>query len=199
MSRTACIQSCFNGILSAYRVSARSRNIEWALTKEWFQELIQRPCYYCGGPLSNLRNRHGIAFRYNGIDRLDNSKGYTQDNCIPSCTFCNHAKMNLDIGEFAEWAQRLGTRMTEFRVTYEHSKPFQSLIPDNEAQLKTHILRSHFVIIADYILELPVSRARQLALDSLESAFNWGIKAIGEAQTLRQNTLDARVEAGECP
>ena len=35
-----------------------------------------------------------------GIDRKDNNKGYTNDNCVPCCGFCNKMKMDHSIDEF---------------------------------------------------------------------------------------------------
>jgi hypothetical protein len=60
-----------------------NRNIEITITKETFLELIQKACFYC-----KYHNEDEI----NGIDRIDNFKGYTPENCIPACKFCNRMK-----------------------------------------------------------------------------------------------------------
>lgn len=66
-----------------YRISAKDRNLEFSLTLEDMQRFRTRvPCYYCGDKLKRI-----------GIDRVDNSKGYTLDNCVPCCTTCNRMKM----------------------------------------------------------------------------------------------------------
>ena len=39
---------------------------------------------------------------YNGIDRIDNNKGYTIDNIVPCCAKCNYAKGKLTLQEFKE-------------------------------------------------------------------------------------------------
>lgn len=36
----------------------------------------------------------------NGIDRIDSSKGYTEDNCRPCCTQCNTLKLDYTEQEF---------------------------------------------------------------------------------------------------
>jgi hypothetical protein len=56
---------------------------EVSITKEEYLELIQRPCTYC-----NYYNEEEI----NGIDRLDNTKGYILDNCTSCCKHCNRLK-----------------------------------------------------------------------------------------------------------
>ena len=65
------------------RVSVEKRNKEISLTKEQYFELIQKPCSYC-----NYFNEEEI----NGIDRVDNTKGYILENCIPCCKHCNRMK-----------------------------------------------------------------------------------------------------------
>ena len=42
-------------------------------------------------------------FVYNGLDRVDNEKGYTIDNVVPCCKHCNYAKRNRSVEEFIDW------------------------------------------------------------------------------------------------
>lgn len=67
-----------------YTKGATMRNIQWELTEEQFNTLILQPCYLCG--LSTNDKNH------NGIDRTDNTKGYTLDNSKPCCGHCNLMK-----------------------------------------------------------------------------------------------------------
>jgi hypothetical protein len=51
------------------------------LTVEWMKENItSKPCTYCG-------YKEKIS-----CDRIDNTKGHTRDNCIPSCFVCNDVR-----------------------------------------------------------------------------------------------------------
>ncbi len=52
------------------------------------RSLIMMACHYCGAPPSNTRK--GMC--YQGIDRIDNSRGYIDGNCIPCCQMCNFFK-----------------------------------------------------------------------------------------------------------
>jgi hypothetical protein len=63
--------------------STEKRNKEVSLTKENYLELIQKSCVYC-----NYYNEEEI----NGVDRLDNEKGYNLENCISCCKHCNRMK-----------------------------------------------------------------------------------------------------------
>lgn len=63
---------------------AKNRSIEFTLTIEHYSNLIKQPCYYeCGNNVSET----GI-----GLDRKDNTKGYTLENSVPCCAFCNIIK-----------------------------------------------------------------------------------------------------------
>jgi hypothetical protein len=37
---------------------------------------------------------------YNGVDRVNNSLGYTKDNCKPCCKMCNKMKGTMSLEEF---------------------------------------------------------------------------------------------------
>jgi hypothetical protein len=39
---------------------------------------------------------------YNGVDRVDSSKGYVKENVVPCCKWCNIAKGNKSAAEFKE-------------------------------------------------------------------------------------------------
>lgn len=47
------------------------------------------------------------TYTYNGVDRVNNSDGYTIKNCVPCCAICNYAKRDLSETEFVAWARRL--------------------------------------------------------------------------------------------
>ena len=86
------------------RRAAFERNLEFTLSKQFFDLLIISNCYYCGiGPKQN-------AYHYvkiNGVDRVDNTKGYIEDNVVACCNMCNTAKLNHTKEDFLGWAMRL--------------------------------------------------------------------------------------------
>lgn len=99
-------------IILQYKRHAFDRHLSWELSREQVVSLIEKPCYYCGIPPSNYKTTKnslkGGGKHYSGIDRVDSTKGYFMDNCVPCCKICNFAKSNLDINEFQNWALRLG-------------------------------------------------------------------------------------------
>jgi hypothetical protein len=80
---------------------------------EDFYEMSQLDCFYCGEPPSNITEssrtrslkdeKESGIFIYNGLDRVDNNKVHTKENCVPCCKYCNYAKSDLTLKEFKEW------------------------------------------------------------------------------------------------
>lgn len=85
---------------ATYR-SQRSRVT--TLSFEEFYMLSKQKCYYCEGGLSNQRG----DFTYNGLDRVDSNLRYIHGNVVPCCKWCNFAKKNLTLNQFAIWVNRL--------------------------------------------------------------------------------------------
>ncbi len=102
-------ESSFNIVFSDYKLHAKKLNLEFSILKEEFKNLTQQNCNYCGSIPNQKVNRKDMNgdFIYNGIDRIDSSIGYTIENCVPSCGFCNRAKHNKDILEFEKWLEKL--------------------------------------------------------------------------------------------
>lgn len=61
------------------KYSAKRKGHTWDLTLEQFKQIKGNPCFYCEGPLP----------RFGGLDRIDNSLGYSAGNILPCCTKCN--------------------------------------------------------------------------------------------------------------
>jgi hypothetical protein len=97
------------------RSDAYAASREYSLSRDFLERAISKPCSYCGAEPSNLmtyKSKHmGIirSFCYNGLDRVDNSIGYVEDNCIPCCKICNRAKGNLSSFEFQEWIKAISS------------------------------------------------------------------------------------------
>lgn len=81
----------FRHLVNYYIVSGKSRGYSFELDDEQFRILTKQNCYYCGKEPSNLiKNNHNNGdYYYNGLDRIDNNKGYTFDNVLTSCRDCN--------------------------------------------------------------------------------------------------------------
>jgi hypothetical protein len=89
----------------------RHRNIEWTLTFEEWVEIVQQKCSVCGSdPVmkeGRVHKKTGQQVPINGVDRIDNAKGYVLENVRCSCSKCNYMKHNLDDSEFMEHIKRI--------------------------------------------------------------------------------------------
>lgn len=99
----------YNRLYRTLKNGAKSRNLDMDLSFDDFLIMIKLNCYLCGSPPSDVRfswtrrpaNRYldeGVLV--NGIDRVDNNKGYTKDNSFPCCEQCNKMKSNLSLETF---------------------------------------------------------------------------------------------------
>ena len=96
--------------------SVAVREKENTLTKEDFLELIQKCCFYC-----TYLNEEEV----NGIDRIDNAKGYSKENCVSACKVCNRMKHILHPVFFIEKA-RLIAKFQEQTLTDKERGIFYS-------------------------------------------------------------------------
>ena len=85
-----------------YVRGASKRAYDMMLTFEEFYALIVQPCYYCD---------YKVEDEVNGIDRYDNTKGYTVDNSVPCCKWCNRMKLDQPTDEFLERCNKIAKNM----------------------------------------------------------------------------------------
>lgn len=86
--RLAYGENAFNRLYHTYKTRATNKNLEFTLSKTEFRELTGSKCYYCKKIPSQKASPTIKGFGeyiYNGIDRLDNNIGYTQENSVPCC------------------------------------------------------------------------------------------------------------------
>lgn len=111
-----------NAIINSYKQRCKRNNIKWGLSREKAKTLLLGNCQYCGIEPYNKRNAYGHLNRrtqkaqewqsraeitVNGIDRSDNSLGYTATNSVTCCKICNYAKRDLPLDEFLIWLRKV--------------------------------------------------------------------------------------------
>lgn len=110
-------QSGFNHIKRIYIRNAGLRKLEFDLTDKQLHKLFSSRCAYCGDTPSKIakftyRNYspEGILnsqYLYNGIDRINNSKGYIMKNCVTCCEKCNRMKFAYAEKEFLKHIEKI--------------------------------------------------------------------------------------------
>lgn len=103
-----------NRVFGNYRSSARKKSHSFELSKEEVARLMDAKCHYCGESPSNSYSvpSHTITV-YQGIDRVDNSKGYTIDNVVPCCIVCNKMKKAMGRSEFLLRVKTIASRCVD--------------------------------------------------------------------------------------
>jgi len=102
-------EAAFRMIFSTYARNAKRSNREFTLSVSHSKELFGSNCCYCGKPPQAVRKAryHESGFVYNGIDRVDNSKGYIEGNCVACCFMCSRMKFKFSAVEFITHARRI--------------------------------------------------------------------------------------------
>lgn len=102
-------QRTINDQWNVFRKAARKKGDNFITKDEWL-DLSQRVCVYCGVAPSNCRKAavpYAEDFWYNGIDRIDSSKGYVVENVQPACWVCNRMKGNMSHDDFLAHIRRI--------------------------------------------------------------------------------------------
>lgn len=76
-----------------YKNEAARRGIPFDLELSDFTAFWQVPCSYCGDPIDTI-----------GLDRVDNTHGYTVGNITSCCSTCNYSKRDLPS---AQWVAHI--------------------------------------------------------------------------------------------
>ena len=99
----------FNKLLRTYLHGSKQRKINFNLSLEQFRKLVTGNCFYCGEkPSQEVKvSSEYSTFIYNGIDRVDNAKGYEIENTVSCCSVCNRMKNVLNAAVFVEWCKKV--------------------------------------------------------------------------------------------
>jgi len=104
--------AAINDLFIHYKANAKKRNILFEIDLACFNEITSSLCDYCGSPpLNKHSTKSDSVYFYNGIDRVDNNKGYTLENVVSCCKRCNTAKLDQTELDF----------LNHIRKIYEYS------------------------------------------------------------------------------
>jgi hypothetical protein len=88
------------------------------LSRKSFETKVKSQCKYCGmvhskeieDRLNETKTGKRISdfiLKINGLDRLDINKGYTEENTVSCCKFCNFAKHTMSENDFYLWIKKV--------------------------------------------------------------------------------------------
>jgi hypothetical protein len=79
-----CIANHKSGCYSDYRRRALTKQLDFLITPDDYNLIIKKDCFMCG--------KKSDQHHQNGIDRMDNTKGYILENINACCCECNLIK-----------------------------------------------------------------------------------------------------------
>ncbi len=106
---------------SGYMTRALKKNIDFSITEIEYHTITSKSCYMCGKENTTLHS--------NGIDRIDNNKGYVIDNIHSCCGECNYMKNNYTMNDI----------MQKFILIYEKHK-------NGVFETPTDVCHNHFIL-----------------------------------------------------
>jgi hypothetical protein len=112
----------FRKLFYIYKRNAKLQSREWSLTEEQFRTLTSSPCYYTGRLPANVYKHWTTTYVYNGVDRVDNNKGYTIENCLPCCHDVNFAKGRMLHSDFIQ----LCKEVTQYKTQTQKDPKWQT-------------------------------------------------------------------------
>jgi len=80
--------------------------------KEWVK-LVNKNCFYCGEKPNNKRYSYNRVKNidtfalFNGVDRIDSSKGYLKNNVVSCCIKCNRMKSDFTKENFLNHIKKI--------------------------------------------------------------------------------------------
>ena len=84
---------------ASYRSRAEKKELEFSITNDEYKSIILQDCYLCGKKSTDTNT--------NGVDRVDNTVGYTTENCKACCKECNHMKNNFVLDVLIDKIERI--------------------------------------------------------------------------------------------
>jgi hypothetical protein len=109
---------------SGYIDAANKRNISFELAEESFHLKIKEDCYLCG--------KKGSTTHQNGIDRIDNTQGYTEENTRGCCASCNFMKRGYEYPNLIDKLERIYHYQQKCPIQENSNKECKRLVPGNK-------------------------------------------------------------------
>lgn len=103
-----------------YVYRAKKKNLEFDISEDFFEDSIYGYCYYC--------KRVPDVDETFGVDRLDNSVGYTEDNCVTACSECNYMKRSFGEREFFERCEQIAKFLKGKDFVYKGTQCLDSIV-----------------------------------------------------------------------
>jgi len=129
-----CFASHKGTYYSEYKNRALKKQLDFLITIDDYNNITKSNCYLCGKDYSNTHK--------NGIDRIDNSKGYLLDNVKCCCGECNYMKRDYKLDDVINRLLLINKNHISNLVINEEHEPTVLM---NTIQLTEHPLQNNFI------------------------------------------------------
>lgn len=111
--------SGLSALYRRYKSKAKYRGYKFSLTKQKFAEITSSNCFYCGAKPSQIsyedcKNKEHSAYKYNGIDRLNNKIGYIKGNVVACCRIHNEWKRAMPVKQFIDLIHKTSKHLSKY-------------------------------------------------------------------------------------
>jgi hypothetical protein len=115
-NKTKINYDTFSCVWGSYKRGAKTRGLDFNLTKDQFFYLTQQNCAYCDAePVTKRIPRVKTKlsdYIYNGIDRVNSDLGYEMDNCVSCCSICNRMKVDMPVDLFKAHIKKINNHIS---------------------------------------------------------------------------------------
>jgi len=119
-----------------YKKRAKRKELPFEFTEEAFTIKCKMSCYLCGKETDDAHK--------NGLDRLDNTKGYTEENTKSCCGNCNYLKRNYEYDTFLQKMILINSYQTIHPIHDNCYKEVHNIVTGNK--LSTHEKKERYEI-----------------------------------------------------
>jgi hypothetical protein len=140
------------GSFNDFKQSAIKREKDFELTENQFYAIVIQDCYMCG--------KETAGFHVNGIDRYDNTIGYTINNCFSCCTTCNFLKNKFDFVEIIK--KFYLTACNLFKNQFKYNEKIFNLI-DPMVKMHVNVLNINKIGMINNLLKDEENNTAQMA------------------------------------
>ena len=138
-----CFASHKSSSYSLYKWRAIKKQIDFLITPSDYDNIINKDCYLCGKQNDNSHK--------NGIDRIDNSKGYVLDNVKCCCGECNYIKKDYELDDIInKFILIYENHKHDFEYDFEYEND-NECINDNNNVVKSNELTNSIIYNNDLV------------------------------------------------
>lgn len=129
-----CFANHMSSDYNRYKKRADDKSLNFEITEGDFYSLIMEKCYICG--------KKSEGEHINGIDRIDNEKGYIQDNIEACCGECNYMKNKFSLNDFFDKLRKIKKhKLIEFEIVNSKFK-YQNIIDQRQHYNKIKLMQT---------------------------------------------------------